>query len=218
IALTLVLLAAAGSAMNSFLRLMRTPLGYDPHHVMSVGIPLHDNSYTTWAARAAYFDQLRTKVSETPGVTMTAISSNATPPRNGWNSRFEILGKPAAEQQTGSINLISPGYFPVLRIPLLEGRIWNESENRSGAHLAVINRALAQRYFPNGDAIGHSLKLPEFEERPPSVLSPPKIADAWLAIVGIVADAKNDGVANPIQPAVFVPYTLNMWMSTQILV
>ena len=101
IALTLVLLAGAGSAMKGFVRLMHTPLGYDPHHVMSVGIPLHENSYTTWAARAAYFEQLRAKVAETPGVTMAAISSNATPPRNGWNSRFEILGKPAAEQQMG---------------------------------------------------------------------------------------------------------------------
>jgi hypothetical protein len=94
IALTLVLLAGAGSAMQGFLRLMHTPLGYDPHHVMSVSIPLHENSYTTWAARAAYFEQLRAKVAETAGVTMAAISSNATPPRNGWNSRFEILGSP----------------------------------------------------------------------------------------------------------------------------
>src|SRR5207245_8432711 len=86
-------------------------LGYDPHNVMSVGIPLHDGAFTTWASRAAYFEQLRAKVAETPGVTMAAISSNATPPRNGWNSRFEILGKPAAEEQLGSINLVSPGYL-----------------------------------------------------------------------------------------------------------
>jgi predicted permease len=218
IALTLVLLAGAGSAMKGFLRLMHTPLGYDPHHVMSVSIPLHENSYSTWAARGAYFEQLRAKVAETPGVTMAAISSNATPPRNGWNSPFEILGKPAAEQQTASINLIGPGYFAALRIPLLEGRIWNETENRNGRHLAVINRALAQRYFPNGDAIGDSVKVPRFEDRPPAIVSAAKIADSWLEIVGIVGDARNDGLTNPIQPAVFVPYTLSMTMATQILV
>jgi predicted permease len=204
--------------MQGFSRLMHTPLGYDPHHVMSVGIPLHENSYTTWAARGAYFEQLRAKVAETPGVTMAAISSNATPPRNGWESRFEILGRPAAEQQLGSINLIGPGYFAALRIPLLEGRVWNEAENHNGAHVAVINRTLAQRYFPKGDAIGHSVKLPTFGDRPPTVLAAPKIADSWLPIVGIVADARNDGMANPIQPAVYVPYTLSMWMGTQILV
>src|SRR5215472_5340658 len=218
IALTLVLLAGAGSAMESFLGLVHTQLGYDPHNVMSVGIPLHENSYKTWAARGTYFEQLRAKVAETPGVTMAAISGNATPPRSGSWSAFEILGKPAAEQQMASINLVDPRYFAVLRIALVEGRIWNESENHNGAHVAVINRTLAQRYFPNADAIGHSVKLPGFEDRPPSLLSAPNIADAWLPIVGIVGDARNDGLTNPITAAVFVPYTLNMQMGTQILV
>ncbi len=218
ISLTLVLLAGAGSAAQGFLRIMHTPLGYDPSHAISVGIPLRDSSYTTWAARAVYFDQLRAKVAETPGVIMTAISTNATPPRNGWSTRFEILGKSAAEQQTGSINLVSPAYFPLLRIPLLEGRIWNDSETRSGARLAVINQTLARRYFPNGDAVGHSLKIPEFGDRPPAILSIPKLAESWLQIVGIVGDARNDGLAKPIQPAVFLPYTLSMGGGTQILV
>ena len=218
IALTLVLLAAAGSATKGFLQLMHTPLGYDPHHVMSVGIPLHENSYVTWAARAAYFDQLRTRVAETPGVIMAAISSNATPPRNGWWTQFEILGRPAVERQKASVNLVSPEFFAALRIPLLEGRVWSGTENRNGAHLAVINRTLAQRYFPNGGAIGSSLKVPDFDDRPPAVLSAAKIAESWLQIVGVVGDARNDGLSNPIAPAVYLPYTLQMRMATQILV
>jgi predicted permease len=218
IALTLVLLAAAGSAMEGFLRLIHTPLGYDPHHVISLGIPLQENTYTAWAARAAYFEQLRAKVAETPGVALSAISSNATPPRNGWYARFEILGKPAVEQQMASINMVSSGYFAALRIPLLHGRLWTETENHSGAHVAVVNRTLAQRYFPNGDAIGRSIKLPNLDHRPPSILSPPEIAASWLPVVGIVDDARNDGLTNPITPAVYVPFTLNMAMGTQILV
>jgi predicted permease len=154
IALTMVLLAGAGSVMKSFVRLMHAPLGYDPHHVISVPVPLHDNSYTTWAARAAYFEQLRAKVAETPGVSMTAISSNANPPWNGRDMRFEVLGKPTAEDQRGSINVVNPDYFVALRIPLLQGRIWSETENHNAAHVAVINQTLAQRYFPHGDAIG----------------------------------------------------------------
>jgi predicted permease len=218
IALTMLLLGGAGSAMEGFVRLMHTPLGYDPHNVMSVGIPLHENSYATWASRAVYFEQLRAKVAETPAVTMAAISSNATPPRNGWNSRFETLGQPAVEQQMGSISLVNPGYFAVLRIPLLHGRLWNETENHDGAHVAVVNRTLARCYFPNGDAIGHSIKLPNVEDRPPAILSAPNIADSWLQIVGILKDARNDGLRNPIKPAIFVPYTLSMGEGTQILV
>ena len=185
---------------------------------MSVEIPIHQGLFTTWAGRAAYFEQLRAKVAETPGVTMTAISSNATPPSNGWDSPFEILGKPAVEERMTSLNFVNPGYFAVLRIPLLQGRIWSEAENRGGAHVAVINRTLAQRYFPNGDALEHSLKLPKIVDRPPLVLAAPDIADSWLTIVGIVDDALNDGLRKPVKPAVFVPYTLNMWLGTQILV
>jgi predicted permease len=218
IALTLLLLAGAGSAMEGFVRMMHLPLGYDPHHVLDVEIPLHDNSYTTWAARAAYFEQLRAKLAETPGVTMAAISSNDQPPTGGWNLKFEILGKPSAEEQIGSISMVGPEYFEVLRIPLLQGRVWNDAENLAGAHLAVINRTLAERFFPNGDAIGHSVMLPRLEDRPPIVLTAPNAADSWLQIVGIVGDARNDGLRNPIKPAIYVPYTLSMWMGTQILV
>jgi predicted permease len=218
IALTLMLLVGAGSAMASFAQLIHESLGYDSHNVMSVGVPLHDNSYTTWAERAAYFDQLQKKVGETPGVKSTAISSNATPPRSGWSSRFEILGRPAAEQQMASINLVNPAYFAVLRIPLLQGRVWNEAENRNGAHIAVINQAMARLYFPDGNAVGHSIKLPGMEDRPPVVLAAPEIADSWLQIVGIVADSRNDGLRNPVSPGVFIPYTLSMGQGTQILV
>ena len=74
ISLTLVLLAGTGSAAKGFLRMIHTPLGYDPHHVMSVRIPLRAHSYPTWAARAAYFEQLRTKVAD-----CTDFASRLTP-------------------------------------------------------------------------------------------------------------------------------------------
>jgi predicted permease len=218
IALTMLLLAGAGSAMEGFVRLLHMRLGYDPHNVMSVGIPLHENTYTTWDARSAYFEQLRAKVAETPGVTITGISTNATPPRNGDTMRFEILGQPAVEEQMGSFNLVDPEYFAALRMQLLEGRVWDAAENQRGAFVAVINRTLAQRYFPNGGAVGHSVKVPGIEDRPPARLSAPKAAESWLQIVGVVGDAKNDGLQEPIRPAIFVPYTLNMRQWTQILV
>ena len=185
---------------------------------MSVGVPIEENSYTTWAARAAYFEQLRSKVAETPGVTMAAISSNATPPHNGWVTKFEIMGKAALEDQMASVNFVSPGYFSILRIPLLQGRVWDETENHNGALVAVINRTMAQRYFPKGDALGHSVKTPMIEERPPEELSVPHFAESWVPIVGVVEDARNDGLRNPVKPAIYVPYTLHMSRGTQILV
>jgi len=218
VALTLLLLAGAGSAMKGFAQLIHEPLGYDPHNVMAIGIPLREDSYRTWSARAAYFEQLREKVAETSGVTTAAISTDATPPRNGWTIGFDILGVPATNTGIVSANLISPQYFAALRIPLLQGRIWSDAENANGAHVAVINHTLAQRYFPNGDAIGHSLKLPGIDGNPATILSPPNIATTWLQIVGIVEDARNDGLRNVARPAVYVPYTFSMAEGMEILV
>jgi predicted permease len=228
VALTLLLLAGAGSSMKGFTQLIHQPLGYDPHNVMAVGIPLRQNSYRTWPARAAYFEQLREKVAETPGVITAAISTDSTPPRNGWIMGFEVLGKPMAPgagalfdssgSEIGSVNLISPEYFAALRIPVLQGRIWSDAENNKGAHVAVINRTLAQRYFPNGDAIGHSLRSGGLEGNPTTVLSPPNIGATWFQIVGIVGDARNDGLRSAPRPSVYVPYTFSMGEGTEILV
>ena len=207
IALTLLLLAAAGSAMKGFARMMHEPLGYDPHDVMAVGLPLQENAYTSWAGRGAYFEQIRAKIAETPGVTSAAVSTNATPPENDWNGRFEILGRPASEEQLALIELVSPEFFATLRIPLLQGRIWDATENRNGAHLAVINRTMAKLYFPNGDAIGHSIKFPTIENNPPVSYAAANAAQSWLQIVGIVEDNLSSGLRKPVRPAAFVPYT-----------
>ena len=217
IALTMVMLGGASAAMEGFLKMMHTPLGYDPHNVMSVGIPIHDGTYKTWAERATYFEQLRARAATVPGVTMTAISSNATPPSNGFETGIEILGKPPKDDQKIRINLVSQQYFPILRIPLAQGRIWDETENHNAERVAVINQTMARRFFPSGDAVGHSIKVPALKNQPPYQLIAPG-ADGWLQIVGVVADKRNDGMRKPILPEAFVPDTLVMGMYTQILV
>lgn len=217
VALTLVMLAGAGAAMEGFLRLIHTPLGYDPHNVMSVGIPVHDGAYPTWQARESYFEQLRNRAATVPGVTMAAISSNATPPSNGWQTAVEILGQLPRDDQKLRVNFVSPGYFPLLRIPLAQGRIWDENENHNAAHVAVINQTMARIYFPNGDAIGHSLKVPDMKDEPPYTTAAVG-SDSWLQIVGIIVDKRDDGLRNPILPEVFLPYTISMRVWTQILI
>jgi predicted permease len=218
VALTLVMLAGAGAAMEGFLRLIHTPLGYDPHNVMSVGIPVHDGAYPAWEARKAYFEQLHQRAASVPGVTMTAISSNATPPSNGWQTGIEILGQLPRDEQKVRVNFVSPGYFPLLRIPLVQGRIWDESENHNAAHVAVINQTMARIYFPAGDAIGHSVKIPDMKDEPPYTTAAPGATGSWFQIVGIIADKRDDGLRNPILPEMFLPYTVSMRVWTQILV
>ena len=216
IALTLLLLATAGAAIQGFIKLMHGTLGYNPHNVMSVGIPVHDNTYTTWEKRSAYFDQLLQKVSSMPEVVSAGLSTNATPPNNGADNLFEILGRPGLDQRA-RLNFVSQEYFPVLQIPLLAGRIWDQSESKRGARLAIINETLAKQYFPDGNAVGHRLRMPHLKADPPITVAITESGD-WLEIVGVVADARNDGVGKPVKPSIYVPYTVWMREWTQILV
>jgi hypothetical protein len=110
IALTLLLLTSAGAAMNGFVRLVQADLGYDPHNTMSVGIPVHQNTHVSWEERSAYFDQLLKRIQAMPEVVVAGISSNATPPNNGWNLTFEIFGRPAGQKEDLRANFVSPEY------------------------------------------------------------------------------------------------------------
>jgi predicted permease len=217
IALTMLLLSAAGSAVGGLLNLAHANLGYDPHNTMSVGIPVHDNTYMTWEQRSVYFDQIRQRLASMPEVLMAGISTNATPPSNGWNTKFEIFGRPVLLNQELRTNFVSPEYFPLLHVGVTQGRIWNHAETMRGAHVAVINQTMARQYWPNGDAIGRQIRIPEMKADPPYSPGAPN-SDGWLQIVGIAGDARDDGLRNPIKPQVYVPYTMSMRMFTQILV
>jgi putative ABC transport system permease protein len=217
IALTLLLLTSAAAAMNGFVRLVRAELGYDPHNTMSVGIPVHQNSHVSWEDRSAYFVQLLNRVSAMPEVVSAGISSNATPPSNGWDVPFEIFGRPSTQKEQLRANFVSPGYFSTLRIPLLQGRLWDDAEIVRAARLTVINQTTARQYFPQGDAIGKQIRLPELKSEPPYSQSA-KDSNSWMQIIGVVADARNDGLSKAVKPAIYVPFTAAMGMGTQIVV
>src|SRR3974377_1566215 len=108
------MLAGSGAAIEGVMKLAHTPLGYHPHNVMSVGIPIHDGTYKTWAEREAYFEQIHQKASEVPGISLAGISSKATPPSKGLTTKFEIRGKPSKQDQSFRFNMVSKEYFPVL--------------------------------------------------------------------------------------------------------
>ena len=211
VALTLLLLSAAGAAGKGFLRLVKADLGYDPQATMSVPIPIHENTHVSWKDRSEYFEQIRAAIAAMPEVILAGISTNATPPSNGWDTRFEIFGSAASEKPEARVNYISPEYLQVLQIPLSQGRIWDHAETMRAAPLAVINQTMARQYWPNGDAIGHQVRIPAMKDQPPYSPAAPG-ADGWLQIVGVVADARDDGLRNPIKPAIYVPYTIQMRM------
>ena len=217
VALTLLMLTAAGAAGKGFMRLANADLGYDPQNTMSLPIPVHDGTYRTWKERSEYFERLRAAIAAMPQVVAAGISTNATPPANGGDTPIEILGSSGGEKPIARSNFVSPEYFPLLHIPVAQGRLWTGDEIRRGATLAVINQTMARQFWPNGDAIGRRLRFATMKDEPP--YSPAATgADGWLEVIGVVGDARNDGLRNPIKPAFYVPFTLKMRMFTQILV
>jgi predicted permease len=216
VALTILLLTAASAAAKGFLRLVNTNLGYDPRNAMSLPIPVHQNSHISWQDRSQYFEQLRAKLAAMPEVVEAGLSTNATPPLPIGNVRIEIMSR-QQEQPDVRVNFISPEYFSVLNIPLLQGRLWDHPETMRGAQLAIVNQAMARQYWPDGNAIGQQIRIPDLRDEPPYYPAAMGSTD-WLQVVGIAGDSRNNGLRNPVTPAVFVPFTLRMPMYTQILV
>jgi putative ABC transport system permease protein len=218
VALTLLLLTVAGAAAKGFLHLVNADLGYDPHNAMSLPIPVHDNTHMSWQDRSQYFEHLREKIAAMPQVVEAGISTNATPPSNGRDTRFEIHGSAGAEKPEARLNMISSEYFSILHIPLLQGRLWDHAETMRGAPLVVINQTMAHQYWPNGDAIGQQIHIPDLINDPNSYTATAPGSDGWFQIIGIVGDARDDGIRRPVKPGIYVPFTVRMWMFTQILV
>ncbi|HEX8836269.1 MAG TPA: ABC transporter permease [Candidatus Acidoferrum sp.] len=216
VTLTLLLMATAGTAIRSFLQLMHTPLGYDPANVMQIGIPLHSHDAGEWSriqareARTAYIEQIREKIAFVPGVSTVAVGApDATPPYSGAEKSFKMDGTGDREQPQARVMLVDQRYFAALRIPLLQGRLWNTDENTRGDFVAVVNHAFATRYFSSSNAVGRQLRNPGLTSRNRYQVASTQSA-AWRQIIGVVGDARDDGVDRPVVPAIYLPYTTVM--------
>jgi predicted permease len=215
VALTLLLMATAGTAIRSFLGLMRTPPGYDPANVMRLGIILRDHDpgerdrFQSREGRTAYIEHIRKKIASLPGISTVAVATDATPPYTGANQSFEVDGTGDGAQPEARVVLVCPEYFATLRIPLLKGRIWNEDENTRGDFIAIVNQAFAARYLSSSNALGQQLRLPGLISRNRNQTASAQSA-AWRQIIGVVGDARNDGFGRPVVPAIYLPYTTVM--------
>ena len=206
VALTLVLLAGAGATVRSLQGLMHRPLGYDPHHLAWVTIPLRDGTYTDWQKRIGYYDGVRNEVDSIPGIQSAAIAYTFLPPVSLYRTTAQIRGS-RVEDQPVTMQQVSPEYFSTLRMNLLHGRLWTQSETLHAAPLAIINATMARRYWPQGSALGQMVHLDELRPRTSWMLQAPR-NDGWVQIVGVVSDTPNDGLNDPVLPTTYVPYSL----------
>jgi len=201
VALSLTLLVAAGLLMRSFVALREVHLGLEPDHILVVRLPLPVERYKTADQVAGFFRPLLQRLKALPGVT-DATDTSALPPYGGITSEIEIPGKTHSEKWTALFQLCSEGYFPVLKIKLLDGRTFTEAEVTGARKLAVVNQVFVKKYLPGDDPVGKQVRiaqLAEFED---------KVADPTFEIIGLVADAKNRGLQDSPEPEIWVPYTV----------
>jgi hypothetical protein len=120
----------------------------------------------------------------------------------------EVPGRDTPGDEAPIVQRISAGYFSTMKIPLMRGRVWSDSESGGTPHVAVVNQTMARAWWPDESAIGRRVRMPDYVKPPnPFRLAAPG-SDGWFEIVGIVGDTPNVGLHEPPAPSIYVPYTL----------
>lgn len=206
VALTLLLLAGAGAATRAFLNLLHIPLGYDPDRVVSFDVALPKGATTTWEARVNANEQLRQTIEQVPGVASASVSPTWLPPFGGFTPKFELRSDPTLTNAQAMLGLVSPQEFATLHIPMVAGRNFTDEEVRRGAHVALLNRAFVKEFLAGHLPIGERVRSAGLKvEQPDFMLA--QSPDDWLEVIGVVEDARNDGLDRPTKPAIFLPYS-----------
>jgi predicted permease len=194
VALALVLATVAGLMVRSFARVRGSDPGFDPDHAITFSVGLPTSRYPTMANVRQFRQRLMDEIGALPGV--TAVSATNDLPmgnRNVFGFTVEGLAEPKIPIATGEV--VYPGYFEAMRIKLREGRFLTAADIPGSLPVVVVNEALARRYFGSAaSAIGRRLKQGSAQ-----------IASPWLTIVGIIADVKEDGLDQPVRPAIYLP-------------
>lgn len=201
IALSLILLAGAGLLMRTMVALQTVDLGLTPDNILVIRLPLPKKQYKTAAQIQHFYVQLLDRLKPLPGV-VAASETSALPPYGGIGSEADVPGKSHAERWRAIYQLCSEGYFPTVGLKLLRGRVLTEGEVSDHRHVAVVNQTLVKNFFGNDDPIGRSVTLKDLGK------APDPVKDPSFTIVGVISDAKNQGLQDPIMPEVFIPYTL----------
>ncbi|MEX2179564.1 MAG: ABC transporter permease [Gemmatimonadaceae bacterium] len=193
VALSVVTLAGAGLMLRSLWNLRDIDLGFRPENVLAISVnpPV---SYTQPQSLALY-RRLVAEARALPGVIGAAAVEELpiADGLSGWSILIDgapmttVANSPAAAPQK-----VTAGYFEVMRIPLVRGRVFEESDNESAPPVAVVNETMAKQMWPNRDAVGGTVKM--LNETAP-----------WATVVGVVRDVRARGFLDPVEPMMYFP-------------
>src|SRR6266481_2077318 len=201
VGLSLTLLVGAGLLMRSFVALREVHLGLQPDHVLVARLPLPVDRYKTAEQVAGFYRPLLQRLKALPGV-VDATETSTLPPYGGIPSDIEIPGKTHAEKWNAMFQLVSEGYFPTLRIQFVDGRGFTEAEVNGARKLAIVNQTFVKKYLGNENPIAKQVRIAQLSEFEDAVKEP------VFEIIGLAADVKNQGLQDPVEPEIWLPYTV----------
>ncbi len=194
LAVSLVLLAAAGLAARSLFALSRVDAGFDPARVLTATVDLNWTKYDDGDEMRTFFLDLLDRV-RGPGVESAAVAATFPLEENGPDRfRYQLEGAPPAVAELAplaDLHRVSEEYFDVLGMPVVAGRRFTAGDGPDAAEVAVVGRTLARR-FDGADPVGRRLSLDGGE--------------SWITVVGVVGDVRQRGLAEEAGEAIYLPF------------
>lgn len=205
IALALVLLVGAGLLLKSYAHLQNIDPGFDRNNVLTAEIDLPNTKYPFpgsadyhgGIATTNFWDEALRRIRQLPGVEAAACTIILPLSGSNTDSSFAIEGRPVGGKEPTpdeELREVTPDYFRVLKTPLVRGRFFADSDNVGAPPVAIINDALARKYWPNEDALGKRITFDD-----------PRKDPKWMTIVGIVRGIRHRGLDIEPEPEYYLP-------------
>jgi putative ABC transport system permease protein len=195
-ALALTLLVGAGLLIRSFIQIQSVESGFDATRVLKAWMFLPEKRYSTSRQQAQFIRQVVERIQALPEVEATAAST-ALPLYSNDSGYFEVEGRtpqPNDARIDAERPKITPDYFRVMGIRVLQGRAFTWADDENSPEVAVVNEEMVRRYWPGENAIGKRVSIDYRDGHP-----------VWRQIIGVVNDVKHDGFAASTRPQIFVP-------------
>jgi predicted permease len=206
-AIAVMLLIGATLLIRSFGNLNRLDPGFDPHGLLTLRLSLPPVDYPGDSDVVRFYQDVGEEVRRLPGVEQAGFVRVLPLADEIGDAGMAIEGKPVTPgepRRSADWQVVTPGYFEAMRIPLVRGRFFDRTDTPEGLQVIAINQTLATQYFGAEDPIGQHIRVGG-EQRP------------WRTIVAVVGDTRHNGLTNPVKRAWFIPHNqfANSWGSAR---
>ena len=198
VALAVVLLVGAGLLIRSFQRLRQVDLGFKPDNLLTMRVVLPMPKYLKQETRRAFFDQLLQRVEDLPGVEAAGVNTFLPLSTSGMKFSFSVEGRTMPSDTDlpfALYRVVSPDYFRAMGIPVQRGRVFDTRDSADSLPAVVVNRHLAEQFWPGEDPTGKRLKI-----------GPADSPNPWATVVGVVGDVRQAGLYGEQLPELYAPY------------